>query len=87
MKLFRCHALSLHVGEGQSYVGKTYVAMADTWQEARARVRAKEPAATLVTVPTEVADTLSTSVWSVTESEYAALRLACDWNENELRNV
>jgi hypothetical protein len=65
---------------------RTYVALAGTWQEARARVRAEEPGAEFITVPSAIADTLATNVWSISGAELAALRVACDWNESQLRS-
>ena len=58
MKLFKCHAVMPSVVGRGSYLVRTYVVIASTWQEARARVWNKEPRAEFVTMPGEVAEAI-----------------------------
>lgn len=82
MKLFKCHAVMPLVGYERTHLVRTYVVIAEAWQEARARVWNQERDAAFVTMPREMPDLLMTEVSSISEPELADLRSACDWNEN-----
>ena len=82
MKLFKAHAVMSRTAHEPTRVVKTYVAIAQTWQEARAHIWAVEPRVEFVTVPCEMAGVLMTDVASVTEREFEDLRSACAWREN-----
>jgi hypothetical protein len=82
MKLFNGHAVLPRARHEANHVVKTYVVIAQTWQEARARILATEPCLEFVTVPREVSDVLMTGVASVTGRELEELRSACAWNES-----
>lgn len=81
MRLFKCHAVMPLFGHERRHVVRTYVVIASTWQEARARIRGQEPGAEFVTVPVEIADALMVDVASMSGRELADLRFACTWNE------
>ena len=84
MNLFKCHAVMPRV-RGEPHRGlKTYVAIAHTWQAARALVRADAHEAEFVTVPVESDDVWMIGERLITEDEFAQLQIACDWNENRL---
>jgi len=85
MKLFKCHAIMPSVVGRGSYLVKTYVVIASTWQEARARVWNQEPRAEFVTMPGEVAEALIINDEVMSEREFADLRAACKWSESQLR--
>ena len=85
MKLFKCHAIMPSVVGRGSYLVRTYVVIASTWQEARARVWNQEPRAEFVTMPGEVADALIINDEVMSEREFADLRAACKWSESQLR--
>jgi len=85
MRLFKCHAVLPSTGRSDTHVVRTYVTIAGTWQQARARVRDEEPGAEFVSLPVETTGTVMTQVWSITPHELAGLRLACEWNESQRR--
>jgi len=85
LRLYKCHAVLPSTGRADTHVVRTYVTMAGTWQEARARIREEEPGAEFVSLPSETTDAVMTQVWSITAHELAGLRLACEWNENQRR--
>ena len=82
MKLYKGHAVLPRVGHEATHVVKTYVVIAPTWHEARARILETEPRVEFVTVPREISDVLMTSEASVTGRELEDLRSACAWNES-----
>jgi hypothetical protein len=82
VKLFKGHAVLPRRGHEHTYVVRTYVVIARTWQHARVLIQDAEPRAEFVTVPGEVPDVLMTGVASVNERELEDLRSACAWNEN-----
>lgn len=84
MKLFKCHATMPLVGYERTHIVKTYVVVASTWQEARARVRGQEPGTEFVTVPVEIPSVLMVDVKSMSGREIAELRVACEWNESRI---
>ena len=84
MRLFKCHAVLPLVAHERTHAVRSYVAVAPTWQDARARVRAHERAAEFITVPCEMPDVLMINVSSMSQRELADLRSACDWNEERL---
>jgi hypothetical protein len=86
MKLFKGHAVMPRLGNGPVHVVRTYLAIADTWQDARASIANCEPAAEFVTVPAEMSEPLMVDVRSLTDGECTDLRSACEWNEGRLRN-
>lgn len=86
MKLFKCHAVMPLVAHERTHRVRTYLVIAHTWQEARARIWNQQQNAEFVTVPCEMPGMLMTEVSSMSESELADLRSACDWNESQLRN-
>ena len=83
MKLFRCHAVLPSVARDETHVVRTYLTIARTWQEARLRVREEEPGAAFISMPSEAPDATMTQIWTITPTEFAALRLACEWNNGE----
>ena len=84
MKLFKGHAV-MPRGEGtRSHLVRTYVVVASTWQEARARIRDREASADFVTVPVEIPNALIVDVKVMGEREFANLRSACEWKQDEL---
>ena len=87
MKLFKAHAVMPRIGHEPTHVVRTYVVIAQTWQEARARIWTAEPGVEFVTVPGEVADVLMTDIASVSERELEDLRSACAWRENTSRHA
>jgi hypothetical protein len=84
MKLFKCHAVMSRGAGARSHLVRTYVMMASTWQEARARIRDREPCVEFVTVPVEISGALIVEVKLISECEFADLRSACEWNEGQL---
>ncbi len=82
MKLFKGHAVLPRIGHEHTYVVRTYVVIAQTWQHARVRIREAEPRAEFVTVPGEIPDVLMTGVATLNGRELEDLRSACVWNEN-----
>ena len=85
MRLYKCHAVLPSSGHGETHVVRTYLTMAATWREARSLVRANEPEAEFVSLPSETTGAVLMQVWSITTHELAGLRLACDWNETMQR--
>ena len=74
MNLFKCHAVMPRV-RGEPHRGlKTYVAIAHTWQAARALVRADAHVAEFVTVPVESDDVWMIGERLITEDEFAQLQ-------------
>ena len=87
MKLYKCHAVLPSNGRDGTHVVRTYVTLAHTWQEARARIREEEPGADFISLPSETPDVVMTQVWSINSHELAGLRLACEWNESQRREL
>ncbi len=85
MKLFKGHALIANAVDAHSYLIRTYVAIASTWQEARAHIHNQEPRAEMVTIPVEASHPMLVDARVISEREFDDLRAACDWNENQLR--
>jgi len=83
MRIYKCYAVLPARGRDDMHPVRTYVTVAKSWREARARVRGAEPAAEFVSVPSESPDPVMTQSGSITTSEFAALRLACEWNEGQ----
>jgi len=83
MKIYKCYAVLPARGRDDMHPVRTYVTVATSWREARARVRGAEPAAEFVSVPSESPDPVMTQSASISASEFAALRLACEWNEGQ----
>lgn len=83
MKLFKCQAVMSREG-ARSHLVRTYVLMASTWQEARARIRDQEPWTEFVTIPVEISGALMVDVKLIGERECADLRSACEWNADHL---
>src|SRR5262249_58238354 len=86
VKLFKCHAVLPLIAHERTHVVRTYVTSAETWQEARLRVRAHETTAEFVTVPSEMPDVLMINVSSMSQRELADLRSASHWSEDALGN-
>ena len=86
MKLFKCHAVLPLIAHERTHVVRTYVTGAETWQDARLRVRAHETTAEFVTIPSEMPDVLMINVSSMSQRELADHRSACDWNEDRQSN-
>lgn len=86
MKLFKCHAVLPSTSRTDAHVVRTYMTIARTWQEARARIRAEEPGAEFISLPSESGDAVITQIWTITPHEFAGLRLACEWNEGLRRD-
>ena len=84
MKLFKGHAVLPLVGHARTHVVRTYVTIADTWAEARARIREEEPSAVFVTMPVETPAPLLAGTASMDERELADLRAACEWHERQV---
>ena len=82
MKLFKCHAVMPLVGHEEMHAVTTYVVVAHTWQEARARVLQVVPGVEFVTVPSVMSDVLATGTAAISERELEDLRSACAWNES-----
>ncbi len=85
MRLYKCHAVLPSSGRAEEHVVRTYVTIAASWQEARARIRQEEPGAEFISLPSETSDAVITKVWSINPHEFAGLRLACEWNESYRR--
>ena len=83
MKLFKCHVVLPAPSKDPRHLVRSYVTVARSWHEARARVRRAEPGAEFVSVPFEAPDPLMTHVSEITSGELEALRLACEWNEDQ----
>jgi hypothetical protein len=81
MKLFRGHAVLPLDGHAHAHGVRTYVTIADTWEEARAQIRQEEPGAVFVTTPVETPAPLLAGTASMDEREFAELRSACEWHE------
>ena len=82
MNLFKCHAVMPRV-RGEPHRGlKTYVAIAHTWQAARALVRADAHEAEFVTVPVDIDSVWMAGARLISEHEFAQLQIACEWNES-----
>jgi len=86
MKLFKCHAVMPLIGHEEMHAVTTYVVLAHTWQEARARVLQTVPGVEFVTVPCAMSDLLATGTASISERELEDLRSACAWNESATQN-
>ncbi len=86
MKLFKGHAVMSRESGVRSRLARTYVVMANTWQEARARIGDREPGAEFVTIPVEIAGALMVDVKLMSEREVADLRSACEWNEHQFHD-
>jgi len=86
MKLFKCHAVLPLIQHERTHVVRTYVTIAQTWQEARVRVRDQEASAEFITVPAEMPGVLMINVSSMSQRELADLRSACGWREDRLCN-
>ncbi len=82
MKLFKCHAVMPLVGHEEVHAVTTYVVVAHTWQEARARVLQTVPGVEFVTVPCPVSEVLAAGNATISERELEDLRSACAWNES-----
>jgi hypothetical protein len=87
MKLFKCHAVMPLLGHERTHVVKTYVVAAENWEWARTRVRGEEPGAEFVTVPVETPSALQVEIGSMSEREFADLRSACDWREQQAQRA
>jgi hypothetical protein len=85
MKLYKGHAVMPRARDQAAHTVRTYVVIGADWQDARARVLAREPGAQFVTVPTEIPDPLMIDTRSIDAREFADLRSACVWNEALLR--
>jgi hypothetical protein len=86
MKLFKGHAVMPRIAHDPLHVVRTYLTIAETWQEARAAVARTEPGAEFVTIPAAMPDPLMIDVRSIGVRECEDLRAACAWNEERLRN-
>ena len=87
MKLFKCHAVLPLVGHARTHAVRTYVTIADTWEEARARIAEEEPSAVFVTTPDETPAPLLAGTGSMDKRELADLRSACDWYEKQVQDA
>lgn len=87
MKLFKGHAVLPLVGQAQAHGVRTYVALAATSEEARARIREAEPGALFVTTPVEAPAVLLCATASMSEREFAEVRSACAWHEEQGRDA
>jgi hypothetical protein len=88
MKLFQCHAVMPRTGDTRSHLIRTYVVIASTSEEARARIEGQEPQADFVTIPVEASHPLVVDVRLMSEREVADLHSACAWNETRFqRNI
>lgn len=83
MKLFKCRAVMPLLAHEHTHVVKTYVVVADCWEQARARVQGERPGAEFVTVPVETPDVLMVTLDSMSAREFADLRSACNWREQQ----
>jgi len=83
MKLFKCHAVIARADK-RGYIIRTYMVIAHTWQEARARLWNIEERAEFITIPAETPDALMLDARLMTKREFADLRSACEWNERRL---
>ena len=79
MNLFKSHAVMPRERDDSPRVLKTYVAIAHTWQAARALIRAEAHAAEFVTVPIEIDDVWMVGERLISEREFGQLQIACDW--------
>ena len=86
MKLFKGHAVMSRESGVRSHLVRTYVVMAGTWQEARARIRDRDPSAEFVTIPVEIAGALMVDLKLMSEREVADLRSACEWTEHQFQD-
>jgi hypothetical protein len=81
MKLFKCRAVMPRHAHEDTHPVQTYVVVATTWEEARARVQAERPDAEFVTIPIETPDVLMVAQDSMSAREAADLHSACNWRE------
>ena len=81
MKLFKCRAVMPLLAHEHTHLVKTYLVIAEGWEQARARVQGERPGAEFVTIPVETPDVLLVTLDSMSAREAADLRSACDWRE------
>jgi hypothetical protein len=87
MKLFKGHAVLPLFGHERTHGVRTYVTIADTWQQARARIWGEERGALFVTMPVETPAPLLAGTSSMSEGELADLRSACEWHEKQVQDA
>jgi len=82
MNLYRCRAVMPLLAHEPTHLVKTYLVVADSCEQARARVQDELPGAEFVTIPVAIPDVLLLAVDSMDEREAADLRAASVWREN-----
>ncbi len=87
MKMFQCRAVMPLLAHERTHVVRTYLVVADDWEQARARVQDEPPGAEFVTIPVETPDVLLLTLDSMDIREVADLRSACEWREQHARGL
>ncbi len=85
MNLFKGHAVMPRSADEPTHVVRTYLVIADTWQDAQLCICKREPGADFVTVPGEMPEPLMIDVRSISLRECEELRTASGRNEERLR--
>ena len=85
MKLFKGHAVLPRSAHDPQHPVRTYLVVADDWEEARVRIGRREPAAEFITVPGEIPYPLMIDTHALDPRECNDLRSASAWNEARLR--
>lgn len=83
MNLFKCRAVMPLLAHERTHAVRTYLVVAESAEEARARLVAQRPGAEFVTIPVEAPDVLLVTVDAMDEREVADLRSACEWREKQ----
>lgn len=83
MKLFQCRAVMPRHAHEDVHQVRTYVTVADCWEDARAQVQAERPDAEFVTIPVETSGVLLIADDSMSAREAADLHSACNWRERQ----
>jgi hypothetical protein len=87
MKLFKGHAVLPRNAQEPQHPVRTYLVVADDWEEARVRIGRREPGAEFITVPGEIPDPLMIDTHALDPRECKDLRSASAWNEARLRTL
>ena len=93
MTLYKGHAILPRAHHEAMHEVRTYLVLAESWQDAQKRIGSRELGAHFVTVPTAIPDPLLTEIpdpvltetRSIDAREFADLRSACAWSEAMLR--
>jgi hypothetical protein len=83
MKFFKCYAVMPLLGHERTHAVKTYIVAAECREGARALVLDEAPGAEFVTMPVETPAVLMVEVMWISEREFADLRTANGWREQQ----